>query len=258
MISKKKEGQKTDTSAQNTKPAASTNAVTFIGSGGTYTDNHRDTYDGYDYELWMDYDAIGSMTVGKKGTFACSWESITEGRGNFLARSGKKFDSLKKLHSDIGEISVKYNAAKYSPIGNGVSYLCIYGWTRPGNGAPLVEYYIVDNWGLFNRPVPDWEKTKQKKGEFTIDGDVYEIFVTTKTGAPSIVGNTDFLQYWSSRKNRRTSGTISVSEHFKKWEELGMKLGNLYEVSLCLEGYNLDGSTEIIENIISINGVPIQ
>jgi endo-1,4-beta-xylanase len=228
------------------------------GQTKTVTKNATGKHDGYDYEFWTDGEAKGSMTLGEKGTFSCSWESTVSGRGNFLARSGKKFDST-KLHSDVGDISVTYNTAKYSPVGSGVSYLCIYGWTKAGNGAPLVEYYIVDNWGTFNRPLDQqsWV-TRQNFGSFSVDGQTYDVYTSDRINMPSIEGTSTFKQYWSVNRTRRNSGTISVSEHLKKWEELGMKLGNLYEVSLCVEGYNIKGSAEITENALSIDGVLIK
>jgi endo-1,4-beta-xylanase len=220
-------------------------------SGGpTITSNATGKYDGYDYEFWTDGEAKGRMVLGEAGTFTCSWESTVAGRGNFLARSGKKFDSS-KLHSQVGKISVAYKAEKYAPTGNGVSYLCIYGWTRAGNGAPLVEYYIVDNWGQYNRPPGSWTGAVSK-GTITVDGGTYDIYQTQRTNMPSIEGTSTFQQYWSVCQTRRTGGTISVSEHFKKWESLGMKLGNLYEVALCIEGYNSSGSAEITENTLTI------
>jgi endo-1,4-beta-xylanase len=213
----------------------------------TINRTERGTYDGYDYEFWTDEEGKGSMTLGEAGTFKCDWA----GRGNFLARSGKKFNST-KLHSEVGDISVKYNAENYAPAGNGISYLCVYGWTRAGNGAPLVEYYIVDNWLSVNRPPGSWEENRTKKGTITVDGDIYDIWQSQRTEKYSIEGISTFQQYWSVRQTRRTNGTISVSEHFKKWESLGMKLGKLYEVALCVEGYNSSGSAEITENTLLI------
>ncbi len=52
---------------------------------------------------------------------------------------------------------------------------------------------------------------------------------------PSIIGIATFKQYWSVRQTKRTSGTVSVSEHFKKWESLGMPMGKMYETALTVE-----------------------
>ena len=57
------------------------------------------------------------------------------------------------------------------------------------------------------------------------------------------------------RTSKRTSGTISVTEHFKAWEKLGMKLGNLYEASLTIEGYQSNGWADVYSNTITIGKV---
>ena len=49
----------------------------------------------------------------------------------------------------------------YAPNGN--SYLAVYGWTR----SPLVEYYIVENFGTYN---PSSGATR--RGSVTTDGSV--------------------------------------------------------------------------------------
>jgi Glycosyl hydrolases family 11. len=224
----------------------------WVFDGPTVKSNKTGAYDGYDYEFWTDGDAKGEMTLGAKGTFSCTWESTVAGKGNFLARSGKKIKP-ERLHADVGTISVDYNAKTYSPVGSGVSYLCVYGWTRAdtNSGAPLVEYYIVDNWGTYNRPPGSWTGAVSK-GTIEIDGGTYDIYQTPRTNMPSIEGNKTFQQYWSVNRERRSSGKISVSEHFKAWENIDMKLGKLYEVSFCVEGYNIKGSAEITKNTLLI------
>ena len=169
--------------------------------------------DGYDYALWKDYGDT-SMTLNGGGNFSCWWDNI----GNALFRKGKTFDCT-KTYSQIGNISIDYGCY-YQPKGN--SYLCVYGWSR----NPLVEYYIVDSWGTWRPP------GASSKGQITVDGGTYDVYETTRYNQPSIDGNTTFKQYWSVRTSKRTSGTISVTEHFKKWESLGMPMGKLYEVGL--------------------------
>jgi endo-1,4-beta-xylanase len=201
---------------------------------------------GYDWEYWnQNSKGNTSMTIGTGGggTFKCSWSGIE----NVLFRSGRKFSST-QTHQQIGDISIKYNAPVYKITSGDVSYLSVYGWTK----SPLVEFYIVESHGNYKPP------GTPKKGEFEVDGSVYEIYQATRTNQPSIEGTKTFQQYFSVRKNMRTSGTISVSEHFKKWEELGMAMGKMYEVAFKVEGYNSAGSAEITENILSINGTPIE
>ena len=74
--------------------------------------------------------------------------------------------------------------------------------------------------------------------------------ICTKTY--SQIGNTTFKQYWSVRTSKRTSGTISVTEHFKKWESLGMPMGKLCEVALNVEGYQSSGYADVYKNNLTI------
>ena len=200
----------------------------------TVLTDSREGRDGeYTYSLWKDYGNT-NMTVNGDGKFECSWKDI----GNALFREGVKFDCTKK-YQQIGDITVEYGV-DYHPDGN--SYMCVYGWTRD----PLVEYYIVDSWGSWRPP------GAIAKGTIEVDGGTYEIYETTRVDQPSIDGNTTFEQYWSVRTSKRTSGTISVTEHFKAWEKLGMQMGNLYEACLTIEGYQSNGSAEVYLNKVTV------
>jgi len=200
----------------------------------TITSNQTGTHDGYDYEFWKDSGGWGSMTLTAGGTFSASWGNVN----NILFRKGKKFDET-QTHQQIGNISITYGA-DYQPNGN--SYLTVYGWTVD----PLVEYYIVDSWGTWRPP------GASPKGTITVDGGTYEIYETWRINQPSIRGTQTFRQYWSVRTSKRTSGTISVSEHFKKWESLGMQMGKMYEVALTVEGYQSSGSATVYSNTLTI------
>ncbi|MBR0486023.1 MAG: glycoside hydrolase family 11 protein [Oscillospiraceae bacterium] len=193
--------------------------------------------DGYNYELWKDYGNT-KMELTGNGTFKCEWNNIN----NCLFRTGKKFDCT-QTYKDIGNIAFDYEV-DYHPDGN--SYLCVYGWTK----EPLVEYYIVDSWGTWRPPGDEGEYL----GEATIDGAVYDIYKTIRIDKPSIVGDTTFEQYWSIRKDKRTSGVINVASHFAAWEKLGLPAGNLYEAALNIEGYQSAGSATVLKNEMIIGG----
>lgn len=197
------------------------------------------TRDGYDWELWNQYgQGSADMTVGDAGTYECSWSGIQ----NVLFRSGKKWNNNPQWTSLDG-IAVDYEV-DYRPNGN--SYLCIYGWMT----EPTVEYYICDSYGTWRPPGNGF----QLMGTKVIDGGTYEIYQGTHTGPSIFSSNETFNQYWSIRVDGqlRTSGTITVSEHFKAWEECGIKLGGLHEVALNVEGYQSSGSAKVTKNDLHI------
>ena len=210
-------------------PAAKADAATVLYNNATGKEGN------YNYELWKDYGST-SMTLKGNGLFECWWENI----GNALFRKGVKWDCT-KTYSQLGNITVNYGV-NYQPNGN--SYLCVYGWCR----NPLVEYYIVESWGTWRPP------GATSKGVIYVDGGAYDVYETTRYNQPSIDGNTTFKQYWSVRQQKRTSGTISVTEHFKAWERMGMQMGKMYEAALTVEGYQSSGWADVYKFDMTVGG----
>ncbi|MBR1824541.1 MAG: glycoside hydrolase family 11 protein [Ruminococcus sp.] len=227
-----------DWNNQNTNSAA-------VGGGQTYSvgngmNQHKgDNVDGYSYEIWLDQTGgSGSMTLGSGGAFNTEW-SAQVSSGNFLARRGRNYDASKKA-TQYGPIVMDY-AADYSASSQGNSRLCVYSWMKD----PLVEYYIIEDWVNWCPSANGQSKT------VTIDGAEYEIFQLDHTG-PTILGDTrTFKQYFSVRKSKRTSGTITVSDHFKAWENAGWNIGNLTEVALNVEGWESSGKANVSKLTIS-------
>lgn len=208
----------------------------------------RDFQDGYYYELWLNDSQgksrmNGSMTLTSEGTFSVQWQNCL----NILARKGQAFndaDSIK--YSSLGKITVEF-AANYNP--QGTSYLCVYGWTRD----PLVEYYIVEKFNNY-----DPSTGTSNLGNVNLDGSSYKLCSKQVTGQPSIEGDrTNFTQFWSVRSSQRTSGTVTISEHFKAWESKNLKLGKMHEISFCVEGYDCSGSATVTKNILTIENKPV-
>ena len=185
---------------------------------------------GYHYEIWYQ-GGSNSMTYYDNGTYKASWS----GTNDFLARVGFKYNE-DKTYEQLGPIDAYFNWKKNGSAG-GYNYIGIYGWTV----NPLVEYYIVDDW--FNKPGSNL--LGEKKGEFTVDGDTYEIWKNMRYNKPSIKGDQTFPQYFSVRKSGRSCGHIDVTAHMKKWESLGLEMGKLYEAKVLVEAGGGSGSFDV-------------
>lgn len=211
-----------------------------LAASKTIKTNQIGQYGDFDYELWRDK-GEALMILNEDGTFECSWDKTKT--GNILFRTGKKLNSS-KTHDQIGTFSLTYGC-DYKPDGN--SYLCVYGWSV----SPLIEFYVVDAWGSWRPP------GGTSLGQVEIDGGTYDIYEATRVQMPSIQGTKTFQQYFSVRTEKRTEGTISITEHFKAWKALGLDLGKMYEVSFCVEGYMSSGAANVYSNQLTIGTTTI-
>ncbi|KKY38893.1 putative endo-beta-xylanase 2 precursor [Diaporthe ampelina] len=164
------------------------------------------THNGYYYSFWTDGGSQVTYTNGAGGQY--SWNP---GSARQISYSGT-----------------------YSPNGN--SYLAVYGWTR----NPLIEYYVVENFGTYN---PSTGATRL--GSVTSDGGTYDIYRTQRVNQPSIDGTATFYQYWSVRQSKRTGGTVNMANHFNAWTQAGLTLGTHNYQIVATEGYFSTGSATI-------------
>jgi hypothetical protein len=186
---------------------------------------------GQDWFLWFT-GGSGCMTSFENnlaGAFTAQWNNV----GDFLARSGFWFDETQTFE-EIGEIGADMAFTKQGTAG-GFSFIGVYGWTLD----PLVEYYIVED-SFGNGPAQPFNT--QQRGSFNMDGAQYNIYSGDRVNLPSIIGDANFTQVLSVRQNPRQCGHVSISEHFRQWESMGINLGVAKEAKILVEAGGGNGS----------------
>ena len=190
--------------------------------------NGTSTNNGYFYSFYRS-SGTGCMTLGSAGNYSTSYSLGST--GNLVAGKGWATGTTSRV--------IGYNAGNFTPGNN--SYLALYGWST----NPLVEYYVVDNWGGFTPPGTG----ASLMGQVNTDGGTYNIYRTQRVNQPSIVSNSStFYQYWSVRTAKRSTGTnnvITFANHVSAWRTLGMNLGTMNYQILATEGYGSNGSSNI-------------
>ena len=196
--------------------------------------NQFGLHDGYNYSLWKS-EGNAAMAVTGNGCFKCKWNKNTFA----IFRTGKMYDE-KITHEQLGNIQVEFGA-KYKSKGG--IYLGIYGWTVD----PLINFLIIED-EMQSRVIYHFGVYK---GSVNIDGDRYNIYEKEYFNHVSIKGIQNLKAYWSIRDTPRRNGIISVSKHFQAWENLGMKLGGMYEIALAIQGWDKSGCAEVYRNVLT-------
>jgi endo-1,4-beta-xylanase len=185
----------------------------------TITSNSTGSHNGFFYSYWKDSGNV-TMNLTAAGSYSVQWSGIN----NTVVGKGWNPGS-----SHTVNYSGSFNCG-------GNCYLALYGWTT----NPLIEYYIVDNFGSFN---PGSQATRM--GSVSTDGSTYDIYRSQRVNQPSIIGTATFFQFWSIRQSKRTGGTITTANHFNAWRNLGMDLGSFNYQILATEGFQSSGSSNI-------------
>ncbi|GCB25824.1 endo-1,4-beta-xylanase 2 [Aspergillus awamori] len=183
---------------------------------GAITTSQTEENNGYNYSFWTNGDGNVQYNNEQNGEYSVTRKNC----GDFTSGKGWSTGSTRDIHF----------AGDFEPSGN--AYLAVYGWTK----GPLVEYYILENYGTYN-PGP----SMTYKGSFTSDGSVYDIYTHQQVDQPSILGKTTFMQYWSIRRNKRSAGTVTTANHFNAWASHGLELGAHDYQILSTEGFSSSG-----------------
>ena len=183
---------------------------------------------GFQYELWHS-EGSGSLTYYDNGTFSAEWNDSRD----FIARVGLAYAESKNF-DEFGDFSADF---KFTKSGSAdFSYFGVYGWTE----NPRAEYFILEDW--FSAPNPEY--LGEKKGEITVDGDTYDIYIF-QDNKLYVQGNINYPTFYSVRRTPRQCGHIDITAHFKKWKELGLNLGKMNVITMIAEAGNVaSGATD--------------
>ncbi|KAJ7728383.1 concanavalin A-like lectin/glucanase domain-containing protein [Mycena metata] len=174
-----------------------------------------------------DEDAI-TYTNLDDGEYSIQW---TDNRGYFIGGKGWNPGSAQQIFFDFFD-----STGHLAPL-NGNNSLSIYGWATD----PLVEYRIIEY--LANDVDPVLGLTPQTT--VTSDGSVYNIYKTQHVNATSVLGAATSSQYWSIRQSSRSTGFVTVANHFNAWAAAGMPLGELGYQIVATEGHSGSGFADV-------------
>jgi endo-1,4-beta-xylanase len=209
----------------------------------------------YGYEMWTQGGNNNKLIwygPNQRGgaAFRTEWNNpnIYLGRIGFWWGNGGQYTRYKNMYADFDYTRSGRNTAGIH------SYIGIYGWGKNPNAEKpedkLVEYYIVEDW-FGNQwqddatPINTSTTGGSVIGSFTMDGGTYNVVRNVRNNEPSIEGTKTFVQYFSIRQTPRKKGTISITEHFKQWESMGLQLGNMYEAKFLIEAGSGTGWLEL-------------
>ena len=189
----------------------------------------------YSYEVWLTGYAA-SLNCDDDGSYVVYSKAADEA----IVRFGPKFDEPKTFDQH-GNFAADY---KFRTKGAGFGTPFFQVGIQGNTTEPKTEFYIVDYWII--RDTADTSAFGTRMGEFTVDGDTYDIWQNTANKHLGVQGDTSFKQYFSIRRTKRESGQINITAHFKKWEELDLKLGKITDVMALVEGYKGESYTSYL------------
>ena len=189
----------------------------------------------YSYEVWRDgYNAY--LECNDDGSYL-----VYSKAADAIVRFGPKFDEPKTFDQH-GNFAADY---KFRTKGGGFGTPYFLVGIQGNTTEPKTEFYIIDYWII--RDTADTSTFGTRLGEFTVDGDTYDIWQNTANKEPRVQGDMSFKQYFSIRRTVRDSGHIDITAHFKKWEELGLKVGKITDVMALVEASKGESSINFFQ-----------
>jgi len=207
----------------------------YSGDSVKLTESGEGSIGDFSYEFWFNEGSNPHATLHEDGSFTYYVKNAQDS----FCRLGLSFDNTKP-HERIGHLYADFKIDNMASSYVVYSYIGIHGWSR----NPLIEYYIVEKWNEDNKG--DWVDGQVINENIMIDDDNYTVYKKVVKSGRSIDGDsTTFTQIFSVRDTSRGCGTVDITAHFKKWEELGIKLGNLHDAKVIAKVRNKNDSRSI-------------
>nr|Q96W72.1 RecName: Full=Endo-1,4-beta-xylanase B; Short=Xylanase B; AltName: Full=1,4-beta-D-xylan xylanohydrolase B; Flags: Precursor [Talaromyces purpureogenus]AAK50762.1 endoxylanase B [Talaromyces purpureogenus] len=164
--------------------------------------------------------------------------SYNEGAGTFSMywQQGVSNDFVVGLGRSTGSSNPITYSASYSASGG--SYLAVYGWVN----SPQAEYHVVEAYGNYN---PCSSGSATNLGTVSSDGGTYQVCTDTRVNQPSITGTSTFTQFFSVRQGSRTSGTVTIANHFNFWAKHGFGNSNFNYQVVAVEAWSGTGTASV-------------
>jgi len=205
--------------------AISLAALCVIANAQTLTANTSGTHQGFYYYFWKD-SGDASLTLGGGGNYTSQWTNVTN---NWFGGKGWS------LGSDSRTI---YYSGNLGGSSSQNTFLSVYGWTK----SPLVEYYVVESYGVFNPATCNGGTTY---GSFQSDGATYT--VSRCQFSDGIAGYSRIYSVRNPKKGfGNISGTVTFANHVNFWKSKGLNLGATHDFQIvATEGYQSTGTSDI-------------
>lgn len=126
------------------------------------------------------------------------------------------------LYTDAGRINVEYSFSKEGS--NGVSIFGAHGYMETHDKKSKLEFFVLEDW-LESFPLE--MNFGEKKGELSIDGSSYEVYVSCSENASG-----KSCKLYSVRKNKRRCGSVNLTAQISQWESMGVEMSPLTKVSV--------------------------
>ena len=186
--------------------------VTVAASAQTIYNNGTGTNNGYYYSLYSSGGAA-QMTFPSASQYPGNFQVTWQGVNDVVGGKGWNYGSGQAVSYNVG----------YATGYNNVS---VYGWTT----NPLIEYYVCEFGSVVSGTY---------KGSVSSDGHSYSTYEHQQVNQPSIQGTATFEQYLDNWGGSSTGSnhTVTTSNHYTHWKNLGMNLGSYNELIFMGEAW---------------------